>query len=453
MDVVPVFRHIEAHQDEYLLRLCELVSQRSISTQNDGVQACADLVVRLLAEAGIPAQQISTGEGYPFIYGAVGPDDAPFTLLIYGHYDVQPPEPLEQWQSPPFSPTLRDGRLYGRGVGDNKGQFFASICAVAAWLQTHGRLPVRGKLHREGAVEVGRPPVAGVVRDHPGQRAGDLAYTADGPQHASGEPTVLFGVRGMLYVELIVRGAAHDNHSGNTGGAAPNPAWQLIELLAGMRDEKTGRCRIAGFYDNIRPLSPYDRTLLDALPYDGHTAAAAIGLERLDLDGPTYYRRTLLEPTLNISGFGSGYQGQGLKTVIPATASAKLDMRLVVDQDPDDVYRKFCAHVQRHAPGVEVRHLGAMLPSRTPGDLPVCQAVVRGVRRAWGRPPVVLPCLGGSLPDYVWTQILRVPSVVVPYANPDEQNHAPNENLRLDCFYNGIRSTVAVLAELAALHR
>ena len=200
MDVVPVFRHIEAHQDEYLLRLCELVSQRSISTQNDGVQACADLVVHLLAEAGIPAQQISTGEGYPFIYGAVGPDDAPFTLLIYGHYDVQPPEPLEQWQSPPFSPTLRDGRLYGRGVGDNKGQFFASICAVAAWLQTHGRLPV-------------------------------------------------------INVELIVRGAAHDNHSGNTGGAAPNPAWQLIELLAGMRDEKTGRCRIEGFYDNIRPLS------------------------------------------------------------------------------------------------------------------------------------------------------------------------------------------------------
>lgn len=443
--------YAEEHKQEHLEMLKRLVAQPSISPTGEGIAACATMLKEMMEEAGARVEVLET-PGWPILYGEINVG-APFTVLIYGHYDVQPPEPLELWESPPFTPTVRNGRLYGRGTGDNKGQLLANLLGVRAYIKTGTPLPVNVKFCFEGEEESSSLHLPWAVERYREKMQADLVYTADGPQHPSGSPTVLLGVRGIQYVEVNAYGAAKDNHSGNRGGAVPNPAWALVHLLNAMKGPD-GRVNIPGFYENIRPVSAFDRALLAALPYDPAEAAAAASMEQMDLDGEAYYRQTLLEPTLNICGFTSGYGGPGSKTIIPAQANAKIDMRLVVDQDPSDILRKFQAFVEAYPapPGIrfEVKNLNGMEPSRTAGDRPEPQAVIRAVERAYGRAPVVMPSLGGSLPDYVWTRILGAPSVVVPYANPDEDNHAPNENITLDCFWNGIQCTIEVLAELGA---
>ncbi|SFU48133.1 M20/M25/M40 family metallo-hydrolase [Alicyclobacillus macrosporangiidus] len=431
---------------EYLEQLFTLLRQPSISTQNVGMEACAEWIVRFMQSCGLDAR-LMPSDGYPMIYGERIRDPDAFTVLIYGHYDVQPPDPLDAWVSPPFEPTVRDGRIYARGAGDNKGQLMAQLLAIKTYLDAFGELPVNVKVLLEGEEETGSPHLDGFVSRHRDLLRTDLVYTSDGPMHDSGAPIVLLGVRGMLYVELTARGAAWDNHSGNKGNIVPNPAWTLVHLLGTMKGAD-GHILIEGFYDDVRRPTEAEVELLKALPYDRDRVARQIGYPTLDLDGPTYYRKLSLEPTLNICGFHSGYGGEGSKTIIPATATVKMDMRLVADQDPDDIYRKFCDHVRRHAPDVEVRHLGAMRPSRTPADLDVVRVVTEAVRTAYGMEPVLQPSLGGSLPDAVWTKTLGVPSIIVPYANFDEANHSPNENIGIDNFLGGIRCTCHVLHAL-----
>ncbi|WP_421617928.1 M20/M25/M40 family metallo-hydrolase [Brevibacillus sp. TJ4] len=441
-----VLRVMEERKEEYLEQLFAVLRQASISAHNSGIRECAELVKGMMEESGIQTRFLETA-GHPVIYGELIHDPEAFTVLIYGHYDVQPADPLEEWLSPPFEPTIRDGRIYCRGAGDNKGQFMAHILAVKTYLDVFGSLPINIKMVLEGEEEVGSPNLASFVEQHEELLRADLVYTADGPMHDSGAPYVLLGVRGMLYVELTAQGGKWDSHSGNKGNIVPNPAWTLIELLRTMRDEN-GRVLIAGFYDHIRKPTEAERELIRRLPYDREQIAEKIGYPALEMDGETYYNKLTMEPTFNIAGFTSGYGGEGAKTIIPAKATLKMDMRLVVDQDPADIFGKFSAHVHKHAPGVTVRKLGEMKPSRTPGDLEVVRVVTDAVRSAYGIEPVLQPGMGGSLPDYVWTQILKAPSVIVPYANFDEANHSPNENIGLDNFYNGIRCTTQLIWQL-----
>jgi acetylornithine deacetylase/succinyl-diaminopimelate desuccinylase-like protein len=429
--------------------LMGLLRQPSISAQDVGVAECAGLVAGLLREAGLRTQLLPTRR-HPMVFGEwTGAPGAP-TVLIYGHYDMQPPEPLDAWVSPPFEPTIRDGRLFARGAGDNKGQFFAQIAAVRAWLETAGALPVNVKFLIEGEEETGSPHLDETVAQHRDLLAADLVYTSDGPVFDDARPQVVFGVRGMLYVELTARGARHDLHSGNFGGVAPNPAWALIRLLGTMLDADN-RVTIPGFLDAVRPVDERLRRALDAIPLDQEQALGRIGLDRLPPpEGVPYYDRLMTLPTLNIAGFTSGYGGPGSKTVLPATATVKLDMRLVPNQRPDEVYAAFAAHVRRHAPEVEIRRMGSMEPSFTPLDHPFAAPVRRAVARGFGTEPVDVPLLGGSLPDAVWTRTLGLPSFVVPYANSDEANHAPNENIAVARFHQGIRTCAALLAEVAA---
>jgi acetylornithine deacetylase/succinyl-diaminopimelate desuccinylase-like protein len=441
--------YAEQQRESHLQMLKQLVAQPSVSPTGEGVLDCALLLTGMMEEAGIRTELLPT-PGWPVVYGEVDAG-APLTILFYGHYDVQPPEPLELWESPPFAPTVRNGRLYGRGTGDNKGQLLANLLAVRAFLKTGTPLPVNVRFCFEGEEESSSLHLPWAVEQYREKLKTDLVYTADGPKHPSERPTIFLGVRGIQYVEVNAYGAARDNHSGNRGGAVPNPAWALVHLLAAMKGPD-GQVRIPGFYDRIRPLSDHDRKLLESLPYDPAEAAAAAGMARLELSAADYYRRTMLEPTLNIAGFTSGYGGPGSKTIIPAQATVKIDMRLVADQDPADIYRKFVRFVESFPfpPGirVEVKDLHGMEPSRTPGERPEPQAVVRAARRAYGEEPLVLPSLGGSLPNYVWTRILGVPAVNVAYANSDQGNHGPNENIALDCFWDGIRCSIAVLEEL-----
>jgi acetylornithine deacetylase/succinyl-diaminopimelate desuccinylase-like protein len=262
---------------------------------------------------------------------------------------------------------------------------------------------------------------------------------------------VVYGVRGLLFVELRARGASHDLHSGNWGGIAPNPAWTLVRLLGTMLDADN-RVTIPEFYDDVRPPTAAVTEAMASIPLDESAALATVGLERLPPPAElTYFERLMTTPTLNIAGFSSGYGGPGTKTVLPAAATVKMDMRLVPDQRTDDIFAKFQAHVARHAPEVEVLRLGSMEPSYTPLEHPYARVVRRAVETGFGTPPVDVPLLGGSLPDAVFTQTLGLPSFLVPYANADERNHAPNENIALDRFYAGIRTAAALFAYLAEL--
>ncbi|MGH7263122.1 MAG: M20/M25/M40 family metallo-hydrolase, partial [Candidatus Rokuibacteriota bacterium] len=401
-----VFQYVEANRDRFIAELLTLLRQPSISAQSVGVTECAELVRRFVSEAGAQARLIPT-PGYPVVYGQVLAPGAARTVLIYGHYDVQPPEPLEEWETSPFEPSLRNGRIYARGAGDNKGQMFAHLKAVEAVLRTRGRLPVNVKLCFEGEEEISSKNLPGFVAANRELLAADMVYASDGPMHPSG-PMVYFGCRGLLYLELTARGAKRDLHSGNYGGVAPAPAAHLARALASLWTTR-GKVDVGGFYDRVRRLSPADRRALRAIPFDAKSV-------REDLGGPpmttaaagAYYRRLLIQPNLNIAGLTSGYQGPGSKTVIPHVARAKLDVRLVMDQNPDEIEDKIRLHLKRRGFGdVEVKRLGAVPPSRTPMDHPLGRAVVRAVKQAWGRRPVLFPNLGGTIPDYLFTQVLR----------------------------------------------
>ncbi|MFD1514346.1 M20/M25/M40 family metallo-hydrolase [Halomarina rubra] len=444
--------------DDALADLETLLRQPSISATGEGVDDCTALAERLCLEYGFDETETVETAGQPSViahaYADVADDTDVPTVLVYGHYDVQPVDP-DAWSSPPFEPTRRPGpdgreRIYARGAGDNKGQWFAHLCAVEGWRETGG-LPVNVTLLLEGEEESGSPNLDWVVETHADALAADLAYVADGPVDASGRPHVLMGARGMVYAQIDARGPNRDLHSGNYGGPVPNPAWELVRLLSSMKDDE-GRVTIDGYYDDVRPVGERDREALAAMPFD----AAAV-MDDLDIDafavapGESYLETLLYYPTLNVAGLTSGYGGEGTKTIVPSTAQAKVDMRLVADQDPDDVYEQFVDHVERHQSGtvrLDVSSLGQMHPQRTSLDHPVREPILRAVADAWGVDPILKPTLGGSLPTAAFDRYLDVPCVVVPYANSDENNHSPDENLAIDCFRNGVRTTTRLFETL-----
>lgn len=445
-----VFNHIDAQRDSYLNRLMDYLRHPSISAHDIGIREVAALLVDKLNALGMCAQAIPT-DGHPMVLGRRSDVPGAPTVLLYGHYDVQPPDPLEAWDSPPFEPTLRNGRIYARGAGDNKGQHFAQLLAIEAHLKVHGKLPCNVIVLLEGEEEIGSPRIADFVRDHADLLKTDLVITADGPLHPSGRSIVEFGVRGMAGFDLVARSGRTDAHSGNHGGTMPNAIWTLVHLLATMKTPD-GRITIDGLHDPIIPPTNAERAAADALPVDIAGYLEEMGLTRLDepADRP-FHDRLMFHPTLTINGLHGGYDGPGSKTVLPCAAVAKCDIRLVPDMTPDQVLSCVCAHVARHAPDVEVIPRGGMLPSRTPIDSPFSAVIVNAIRDARDETPLMYPSAGGSLPDYVFTRILGVPAFVVPYANADEANHAPNENLELDLFFAGIRTGAALLDRLGKM--
>ena len=445
-----IFAHIDHNRQSFIDRLIDYVRQPSISAHGIGIAEVAAFLNDYLTKMGFATESLPTA-GWPMIYGRR--DDVPGapTLLIYGHYDVQPPDPLDKWISPPFEPTIRDGKLFARGVGDNKGQHFANLLAIESTLAVAGKLPCNVIVLLEGEEEVGSPHIAEFVRNHRAKLNADLVITSDGPVHESGRFCIEFGVRGIISFELRAKGANRDVHSGNFGGIVPNPIWTLVQLLATMKNER-GEVTIDGFYDNVQPPTELERKALANLPLDIATAKAELGLSELDqpLDRG-YYERLSLWPTFTINGFHAGYGGPGSKTVLPHEAFVKCDMRLVASQTPEELYAKVEAHVKKHAPDVQFVRQGSMAPSKTPIDSHYTQPIVAAMSVAQGAEPLLVPAMGGSLPDYVWTQILGVPSFVVPYANADEANHAPNENMELDRFITGIRTGAAMMEYLGSL--
>lgn len=438
--------------DDYRESLFDLLRQPTVSATGEGITDGAGQVTAFFEDHGFDARQIPT-ERNPLIYAErLASTDAP-TVVFYGHYDVQPADHPGEWKSPAFEPTVREESIYARGAGDNKGQFACHAFAVDA-LARAGELPeVNVKCLIEGGEESGSLGLRAYL-DGEGTEStdliadADLVYVADGPQHRSGRPTLIYGNRGILTFQLDHHTADSDLHSGNFGGPVPNAATELAELVGSMVDGD--RVTIDGFHDEIE-ISEADRNLVEEIPFDAEAMQSVLGISRFATEKP-YYERLLLEPTLTVNGLDAGYQGDGSKTIVPNEATAKCDCRLVPGQDPDEVFETIEAHVERENPDVTVERGASFPPMKTPVESPRADPVRGALAAVWDDDPVELPVLGGSLPAAFFRsvdELADVPVLVVPYANPDQGNHSPNEHLDLDCFENGIETSAEVLRRVA----
>jgi len=442
-------QYIENNRSRFLDELFTLLRQPSISTRNEGVQECAELLSGMMKQVGIETRIMETAR-HPVVYGEILKEGAP-TVLVYGHYDVQPPEPFEAWHSPPFEPTIRDGRIYCRGSSDNKSQLFSYVKAVEAFRETVGEVPVSIKFLYEGEEEIGSPNLAPFIKEHGNLLKADLAFFSDSHIHESGRPLLILGLKGMVYVDLKVQCAADDTHS-MRATAIPNPAWRLVWALSTLKD-KDSRILIPGFYDDVRELTDLEKQAVAEIPCDEEELRRYFGVKEFlpGRSSKAFYFNLVSEPTCNIAGFNAGFTGEGSKTVLPARAAAKMDIRLVPDQKPEDILDKLRRHLNaRGFNDIEVISHHFLEPSRTPIDHPAVAIIKDSLRDVYGLEPIVFPNIGGSGPNYVFTKILGVPCFVVPHAGHDQANHAPNESMILEGYYRGIQTAVKTFEKLAA---
>jgi acetylornithine deacetylase/succinyl-diaminopimelate desuccinylase-like protein len=442
-DLSQVKKYVDANREANIELMADLIRQPSVSSTGEGVRECAVLLQKMLTDAGMKAQVLET-KGLPAVYAERLVPGKP-TLLFYGHYDTQPVGDLELWKTPPFEPTIIDNRMYGRGTGDNKGQLLTHIIAVDAFLKTIGSIPCGVKFLLDGEEESGSPNLAALVEENKDLFACDAVYFSDGPIHYTGRPLAVFGCRGILDLEIHLQENLRDCHSGHFGGILPNPAWNLVNVLSTMCDSD-GNCLVEGFYDKVKPMTEAEKEILANIPFDVSKYVEGVGrpgAKTRDREEALY--RLMFRPTMTITGLYSGHIGEGMRTIIPFEAGCKIAMRLVADQDPDEIFELVANHVKERLPHATIKKGGKMYPSRTSVELPVSKAIIAATREAWGAEPVVMPSSGASCPDYVFTKILGVPSVMVPYANVDESNHAPNENFDLDFFIRGIKTTIHVM--------
>lgn len=450
-------RYLEDHQAQYVQELLDLCRIPSISASPEhapDVQRAAEWIASRLRAAGLEEVQVMPTGGHPVVYGqwlhAAG---AP-TALIYGHFDVQPVDPLDQWTTPPFEPTIRDGRLYARGASDNKGDSLGAIQALEALLATEGALPINVKCLFEGQEEIGGPQVPAFVEANQRQLACDLVLNADGGQWSETEPSLSLGLRGICGLEVDVLGANSDLHSGGYGGAVQNPLHALAALIASLHTPDGG-VAVEGFYDDVAPLGAEERAGIASVPYNEADYLARLGLqETFGEPGYSTYERTWARPTLEVNGLWGGFQGQGIKTVLPREAHAKITCRLVPNQEPGKVEKLVEAHVRRHAPsGVKVRAhsegVGAR-PYLVPAEHPGNRAARDVLFELYGREPYQTRS-GGSVPICeTFLRYLGVHSIAFGFGLRDEQVHAPNEFFRLASYARGRRAYCMLLKRLAA---
>lgn len=454
---------VNDHRAEFEAELCDFLRIPSISTlpaHRADVEKAAAWVADHLRAIGLDPQLIPT-EGYPIVYAEwLGAPGRP-TVLGYGHYDVQPADPLDLWTSPPFQPTVRGKSLYARGASDDKGQIFTLIAAVRAYLHTGSRLPVNVKLLIEGEEESGGAGIEAYVRTNAERLRADAALALDSGMFAPHVPAITLGLRGMVATEVAVTGASRDLHSGLYGGVAPNPFVALAEIITGLKDPQ-GRILVPHFYDRVVPPHPDEKAAWERLPFDEEKLLRdEIGAPALTGEpGFGVLERLWARPTLDVHGMPGGFTGEGFKTVIPAKASAKISMRLVPDQDPDEIFKLFEAHVRRIQPrGTRVSFRGrqeveaaAMYGKAKPvvisPDAPPIRAARHALAEAFGREPVFMRS-GATIPivaDFVTE--LGVPTVITGWVLPDANIHSPDERLDLEHFHTGIRAVMLFFEQM-----
>ena len=427
--------YLERNLDKNLEELSRYVAQPSVSAQNLGLDECATLVKEMLEKRGFKAEIMST-DGAPVVFAErKGKSDK--TLLIYNHYDVQPPEPLELWESPPFEPEIRNGKMYGRGVSDDKSHLTSRLFAIDAILDEEGELPCNIKFIIEGEEETASVHLHEFVTNNMDKLKADACIWEFGGVDHRDKPMQYLGLRGICYVELSVESLGTDVHSGLGGSIFPNAAWRLVWALNSLKgvDE---RILIPGFYDDVKAPSARDRELMENLPDVAEEYKTRYGVKEFikGLKGGIDLKvEEVFTPTCTICGLNSGYQGPGSKTVQPAKASAKVDFRLVPDQKPADILKKLRAHLDAQGfSDVEITFLGGEPAARTDPDDPFIKMVVDTSTEIYGVPMEIVPMVGGSGPSYPFVHDLGLPVATMGLGYPDTKAHAPNENIRLDLY-------------------
>ena len=445
---------INTNRERYVDELKTYLAIPSISALPEhtaDVRRCSEWTAEELRRIGLQNVRLIETPGYPVVYGDwLGAPGAP-TILFYGHYDVQPVDPLDLWESPPFEAAVREGEIYARGAADDKGQIFMHFKAVEAVLKQVGRLPVNIKFILEGEEEVGSAHLDEFVRDHKDLLAADVVVISDSPMFDRGVPSICYGLRGLVYFQIDLRGTKTDLHSGSFGGAVANPAFVLAQVLAQMKD-RGGHVKIPGFYDEVRPLKEEERAEFKRLPFNEKRYRQDLGAPKLFGERDyTTLERVWARPTFEVNGLLSGFTAEGAKTVIPAVAMVKVSMRLVPDQDPDQVASLFEAYLKKVTPKtveLKITRMHGGKPWMTDFDNRFVQAAGRAIERGFGQRPV-FNREGGSIPVVsTFQQVLGLPSVLFGVGLPDENAHAPNEKLDLGNFHNGILASTFLYEEI-----
>jgi len=456
MSLSRALTYAQARRPRFLTELKDFVRFPTVSAQPQhaaDMQRCAAWLGNHLQRIGLGQVKIIATERHPLVYaswrGALGRP----TVLIYGHYDVQPPDPLREWRSPPFEPAVREQDLYGRGACDDKGQMFTHVKALESYLRATGKLPVNIKCLFEGEEEIGSSSLIRFLERNKHALLADVAVMSDMPMLAANRPALTYAMRGGLSLELEVRGPQRDLHSGIYGGAIHNPLQALCEIIAQLHDAE-GRVTIPGFYTRVRRWREQERDDMARVgPRDGQILQDAGAAKAWGECGFTLYERTTTRPALTVNGIAGGYQGPGGKGVIPARALAKLSFRLVPDQDPREVDRLFRRHIARLTPPTiraHVRTLSRAQPALVSREHPAMRAAATAYRKGFGATPAFLRS-GGTIPVVnMFQSALRIPTVLMGFALPDDRMHAPNEKFHLPNFYNGIATSLWFLAAIGA---
>ncbi|MRH44918.1 dipeptidase [Aquibacillus halophilus] len=443
-----VLDYLQANRNELLTSLNEFLSIPSVSTDpihKQDVNMAAEFVATYLKEIGFEQVEVQPTKGHPLVYGewnGAG-SDAP-TALLYGHYDVQPADPLELWDSEPFKPEVRNGRLYARGASDDKGQVFMHLAVFEAYMNTEGKLPINMKVCIEGEEEIGSENLYDVLKEKKEKFKADFAVISDSGMVDSGQPTILYGLKGFTGLEFTITGPSSDLHSGIYGGAVRNPAMALSHLLASLKDENEV-IQVAGFYDDVEELADEERQLIKNVPGEDFTKSTGV-TETVSEQGYTAKEHTMARPTLEINGLFSGYQGEGTKTIIPSTATAKLTCRLVPGQDPKKTQDLLVAHLEKHLPSgvtldIKREPLSAKAYKVDPNH-PLIEKASKSLTSAFGKEAVYVR-MGGSIPVVEWIDSnYHMPVVLLGFGTPEDRLHSPNESFPLENFDKGMETLV-----------
>ncbi len=433
--------------DFFRRSLEELITKKGVSSTGEGIQDTVDYVQSLFMNLLNTETKILKTNGNPAIYASM-PGESSFTVLFYGHYDVMSPEPVDKWNSDPFKLTEKDSKFYARGIGDNKGQLIAQILGMYSYLKLHKKFPFNIKFLVEGEEEQGSVHLPNVVKEYGDTLLdADLVVVVDGSIHESGRPVLRLGNRGLICFEIKVKVSDFDNHSGNAGNIIKNPVILLNKIINKLYSFDKDCITIPHFYDGVIKPTELQKKWIDAIPYDKSSVEKRFGVSRIKFNKRQYYDLLMFNPTFNISGIYSGYSGEGTKNIIPSEAVAKFDIRLVRKQNPVEIMPNIKKVVQEFSPFATIREFVSYPPTMTDSNSPYIQTAIKALEAASDKKAIVEPVMAGTVPNYVWTDILKKPTLTIPYANSDQNNHAPNENINKCVFINGIKSSYYLIKE------